>query len=248
MLWSDRVSTMSFVDVVIAVQRLLTTGFASGLPLRGAISMGPLSSRISPLPAATRISMASIYGKGLVPAHDIEKRQEWAGCEIDEACISAYNALCELHRGNSDVADLDHLVKTGRVAHYDVPRKNGNSRAWVVNWTMPGLNEDLVVGAFAKHGKNATKAQGKVENTVTFMRSMRAAAGVGTSCDVGGPGHAPGPLSLKEADGDRLLVRAEGMCGYSTTAATRSRVTTMRQPRAEPLPSSRRPAPRMPRR
>jgi len=42
-LWTPIASMKSFIDIAIVVRNLLVSGMYSGLPLRGAISIGPLS-------------------------------------------------------------------------------------------------------------------------------------------------------------------------------------------------------------
>src|SRR5207247_1936259 len=125
LLWTDRASMMGFLNIVGVARALLVAGFYTGFPLRGAVSFGPLSSLQATHPAATSVSVNSLFGRALVDAYVLEQSQEWAGCVVDERCIDLYTSLAEANKNIPDLADLETLVAGGLLRRYDVPLHEG---------------------------------------------------------------------------------------------------------------------------
>jgi hypothetical protein len=142
LLWTDDNSAESFGNIVKAVQNLLAFSISmiDGIPLRGAISIGQLPSGLHQRPPHTHDFQQSLLGKVLT---EVEKNQEWSGCEITQAAIEFYKNNCSA--GES-------LIEKKEVVFYPVPRKDGESNGYVVDWVnqpKTGIDIPTVTGAFA---------------------------------------------------------------------------------------------------
>lgn len=96
----------SYLDVILAMRYFLVSSVYCGLPVRAAISFGPVSVN-SAYPTAPR-------GLGFKRAVKLEQDQNWHGCMIDDH-LAARPDLAAL---NEDL--LKHKV----LAAYTVPRKS----------------------------------------------------------------------------------------------------------------------------
>jgi hypothetical protein len=145
LIWTDDNSAESFGNIVKAVRSLLAFSMIDGIPLRGAISIGPLSSVLNQWPTQTQNFQLSLFGKAIVDAAEIEKKQEWSGCEISKAAIEFYKSKC---------FDGESLIETKLVLSYPVPRKNETTEidGYVIDWVnhpQAGIDADVVKDAFA---------------------------------------------------------------------------------------------------
>ncbi len=114
-----------------------------GIPLRGAISIGPLTSILNQWPSETHNFQYSLFGKAIVDAIDAEKKQEWCGCEITQAAIESYKKNC---------AAGESLIEKNEIVFYPVPRKDGEISGYVVDWVnhhQAPIDVQTVTDAFA---------------------------------------------------------------------------------------------------
>jgi hypothetical protein len=145
LIWTDDNSAESFGNIVKAVRSLLAFSMIDGIPLRGAISIGPLSSILNQWPTQTQNFQHSVFGKAIVDAAEIEKKQEWSGCEISKAAIEFYKSKC--FEGES-------LIEKKLILSYPVPRKNESTEidGYVIDWVnhpQTGIDANVVRDAFA---------------------------------------------------------------------------------------------------
>jgi hypothetical protein len=174
-LWTQNASMQSFVNIVSAVGKILVSGFYTGLPMRGGIALGELSSMAHAAGPNGNVSIQTVFGKALTDAYKIESIQQWAGCAVSQACIDRYIQESEKHTDSvADLATIDYLESEKILLKYQVPTKSGNEEMWVVNWAK--FNKDMpsqhtVRSAFEMHNKMVSdeSTKKKVENTLAFL-------------------------------------------------------------------------------
>jgi len=181
LIWTDNNSAESFGNIVKAVRSLLAFSMIDGIPLRGAISIGPLSSILNQWPTQTQNFQHSLFGKAIVDAAEIEKKQEWSGCEISKTAIECYKSNC---------FDGESLIEKKVVLSYPVPRKDQNMEidGYVIDWVnhpQAGINASVVTDAFAppfnpdvnEQEKFKTdewpKVKNKLCNTLKFVKKVK---------------------------------------------------------------------------
>jgi len=176
LIWTDDNSVGSFANIVKAVRSLLALSLVSEIPLRGAISIGPLPPSLNQRPPQTHDFQQSLIGKALIEA---EKQQEWCGCEITEAAIEFYKKTCPPENSLIDRKD---------VVFYPIPRKDGAVSGYAVDWVNndhAGIDSPCVRDAFAPpKGPDPTlwenfkedewpKVKRKMCNTLKFVKYVR---------------------------------------------------------------------------
>lgn len=196
--WSNDDSEQAFRDIISVVRGMMAHSCLNGVPLRGAIELGPLSWVQSKYGSKTDNIQQSVFGKGLCQAYELEKDQQWSGCVIGEKAIDHFKAVC--HGG------LDDMVRSRELFVYNVPLKPNHSQAgrsgYVVDWVNHpdvGITESLVRCAFGQHGKlrglsneACQSVNLKIENTLSFVRKVAVATPWWSS---------PGSAVIHEASG-----------------------------------------------
>ncbi len=172
LIWTDDNSVESFANIVKAARSLLALSLVSGIPLRGAISIGPLPPGLNQRPPQTCDFPQSLIGKAL---NEAEKEQEWCGCEVSKAAIEFYKSICDAGESLTDNKDI---------VFYPIPRKNGDVGGYAVDWVnqhLAGINIQTIQDAFApprdRESKNLDKfiaeewprVKIKLCNTLKFM-------------------------------------------------------------------------------
>lgn len=143
-------------------------------PVRGCMTMGELErvdfAQKSGLGGTYNIN--SVYGKGLVTAHEIAESQKWAGTVLNENVVEFINAKLE---NSKDV--LNTYTK-----QFAVPFKAGAKNMQVFNFIKGELNDIAfanyrkgVIDNFANHKKdtNHPSVKEKLDNTLNFLASYR---------------------------------------------------------------------------
>lgn len=184
LLYSANAGMTSFIDICAAVGKLLVSGFATGLPMRGGIALGDLGV-FDGRAAGVDFAIHSLVGLALVRAYQEESAHDWAGCTIEEGCIDHYSNLVQQHSAAvPDLATLGLLESQGMIAQYEAPRKKGAaSRKWVVDWPRHNrtpVSEEMVEKSFVLHGKSTIDVgvQRKIQNTVAYLKFSLARQGV----------------------------------------------------------------------
>lgn len=173
-LWTHDNSVASFFDLLRATQLLFNRCLTIGLPIRGAISSGNLYASsfemnapdISPAHSITENVM---FGKALINAYKLEKKQEWSGCIIDPELRNS-SEFAIRHIFEASLQGEPYLI-------YNVPIKNQvqTERHLVlnwINWRKPSeFTEESIREAFSKHNKSVTapSVPEKIQNTVDFF-------------------------------------------------------------------------------
>jgi hypothetical protein len=169
MFWTDDCSLGSFMQIALVVRNTLESGFYTGLPMRGAISLGDLSFTNLTFGDKTSNFHSLLIGRGLVEAYKLENKQEWAGCIVDECCIKK---VIELEPGMK--VDSDWFLSKKLIIKYEAPYKGGNSKKeYVIRWLKEPqyLNEVNVRKNFSAHKKNILdeNTELKIQNTLKFI-------------------------------------------------------------------------------
>ena len=174
-IWTDNDSADSFVNIVTTVRNLLSFSIIHRLPLRGAISYGPLTAIANQLPSQTHNFQNSLFGKAVVYAFKAEKVQEWVGCMITPNAIKSYKDKC---LGKAP------LIKEKMIATYPVPVKGDKKVVrYVIDWVNhPHTEIDFttVTNAFNPHKRPTPKAAKiiirKLKNTLMFVKHVKPSA------------------------------------------------------------------------
>lgn len=142
------ISSVTGLESLIKFSRLLLNkGIERSVPIRGAISFGELVWNENDSP--------TIYGKAVIDAHSLEKKQEWMG------------VICSLN--------LPHLqTLTDHIVFYPPPMKTGKIQIYgVVRWDVPTseqLLKYLCLDGLTKEGEHLTWEHFgyKIQNTILF--------------------------------------------------------------------------------
>jgi hypothetical protein len=185
--WSDDNSVDAFRNIVSVVRGMMAHSCLSGIPLRGAIDLGPVSWLQGRFASKTLNVQQSIFGKGLCRVVELEKLQQWSGCVVSEAAIDHFKVAHEkLRNGGPLINGLDAMIRRKELCVYDVPFKTNNGQArrsmHVVDWVNHPevrISTRSAADAFAGHQKLKGSESGipsdilsKITNTVEFVRKV----------------------------------------------------------------------------
>ena len=92
-LWTDDTSYSNFFNLIVTVRFMLLNGILSGIPLRGAISCGPISILQETVDAGFSLSIQTFVGKPISDSYELGNCISMSGCVIDENCINEYRAI-----------------------------------------------------------------------------------------------------------------------------------------------------------
>jgi len=164
-LWSNNTSDNSLFRIINHTKSILISCLQHGVPLRGAISRGPLSVK-------KQNGQTIIIGKALTKAYSTESKQNWSGCIIDRDCLA-------------ENSRREYLFKKRFIYEYQVPYKSGRvTDEIVIDWVSSSLNnqelydnditEEFIRDSFGRHNKktNDWSIKTKVDNTVEFYRKV----------------------------------------------------------------------------
>lgn len=180
-IWTDDDSYASFVSIVISVWSAMAEFFIEGIPLRGSITMGPLTTRSTSRMKNNggTLSSVNIFGKSLVNAYKLESEQEWSGCIIDNKCIEKFNDDCNRLGAPLNLIQLEDMSV---ISLYTPPKKKGSiEQQYVVGYPTNFYDLDISVirHIFGKFNKNADNwaVERKVLNTALFFSQQQKSSG-----------------------------------------------------------------------
>ena len=177
LLWTDDVSHLSFILLLDVVKHIIMTNmtWSQGFPIRGAISMGSLSFNHTEINSSKLNITTSLVGDALVKAADLEWKQNWAGCAVNNEII---DYLIERYPMGNILTELEEwklLVK------YKVPMKQNPQRKaeYAVVWPShfssgPKTILDLPIKLTFERNEpmlNPSITQ-KYENTLEFVHYL----------------------------------------------------------------------------
>lgn len=181
--WTNDNAPKNFIRIVTAVRGLMLGALYCGLPLRGAITMGPITAGFAQIQSKSLNFHNAVFGRAIVDAYELEKAQEWSGCVIDRNAVNYFESLQkETARTHPEIVLVENLVHMGVIKEYKVPFKSQPRLEYVVDWVSARRSPvagDSVRHAFLMHNKSVTKpeTQTKIQNTVdfvTFVEALRA--------------------------------------------------------------------------
>jgi hypothetical protein len=179
-IWTEDDSRQSFQDIVSVVRGVMAHSCFEGLPLRGAISVGPVSWFESRLGTAMHNIQSSVFGIGLTRAYQLEKNQEWAGCVVAHESISRFLEKTEL---DSSIKLVEELGRELGILEYWAPFKDHCTKMVVVDWVNhPEVQARslAVKKSFFQHAKvyrqngivDCSGIKHKLRNTLRFVRHV----------------------------------------------------------------------------
>lgn len=175
LMYTEDDSMQSFMDICVSVGRLVMMGFFVGLPMRGSIAIGPLST-FNQQEAEGIFEVYGLLGMSLVKAYSNESRYEWAGCVLDDECVERYEQLYSKAKTEGVASySINDILKHGFLIRYRPPSKDEqNSEQYVINWPKFNrslISENTIQRSFMQHGKNIQNesAKRKLKNTLEFL-------------------------------------------------------------------------------
>jgi hypothetical protein len=162
----ENLTILGFYFLLARCQVLLSTSLADGIPLRGAISYGPVS--------IIENRGTTIVGRGLTRAYTFEASQNWSGGMIDPECFKILNP-------QNPQAIIESLLKdkvNPLIIKYNIPLKDSKYiSGFGFNWPKYALirNEEDVLNSFTKHKKEvfSSKEELMIENTLKYYRHVK---------------------------------------------------------------------------
>jgi hypothetical protein len=164
-IWTSNDKPLSFCQLVFSVNELILSFFKIGLPLRGAISHGPIS-------VVQNNTYTNVFGLSITKAYRTESIQNWAGCMVLRDCIKYVIDNTEYPHETS--THIISLFDFNILLEYEVPMKKGIVILHpTLNWSdgAKKLTREDIVNSFSKHNKDIRNwdVQTKIENTVKFF-------------------------------------------------------------------------------
>lgn len=141
-----------FLETLVACDFLYMAGNASRLPLRGAVTVGTLIDHNNIL-----------VSKEIVEAYEMEKKQNWVGCWINDRCFEYI----------SNEAFVEN-INARAIIEYDIPTKGGTcERGYVYNWATNYILEDCPFLKEMEANLHRDDVKEKYHNTVSFIEYVR---------------------------------------------------------------------------
>ncbi len=176
-IWTEKNNPAAFTELLVVTCEVLAEFFEAGIPLRGAISVGGLTSKGISREKDNKgdeivsMSYINVVGSGIVNAYSMEGKQDWSGCIIDKKCIELFQDSISRKEG---MVDLNTFIENGLINQYNVPKKKGLlSEEYVVNWPLfcEDLTENDVRNMFSAHNKNINdwSVENKISNTIKYV-------------------------------------------------------------------------------
>lgn len=160
----DTLTQRGLLYIISYCRILIGSCLADGIPIRGAISYGPVS--------VEHKRGTTIVGRGLTKAYDLESRQQWAGGIVDKECFDVVS------KENQDL--VDHLINDKEnpiITKYSVPQKGGSIKEELaLDWTIYKLikNSEDIRSAFSMHNKEINEdVEIKIQNTIKFFNDIK---------------------------------------------------------------------------
>ena len=172
--WTNDDSEESLMEIIKVAYRFNLQTVMRFFPARGALVYGEIIyvDFKQHNDAGGLYNINSVFGKGLVEAHEKAEKQHWAGTVIDSTLIN------ELVKRNYKVDSfLSPYSKKYKVPYKKEPEL---LEEYVLNIVKGDLNEDslkngkdMIMRNFSNHNKSVDKqdVKEKIENTLKFLES-----------------------------------------------------------------------------
>ncbi len=176
-LWTKDSTMKSFFELILALTTIMWNGIFTGLPLRGAVTVGSLFTKQLVYPGNNAdVSGQIILGKALAKSYSYSQMHNWHGCVIHPECINHYNQLYSQHPNRTDLVSIQNLIEFGLLGIYKTPLKNGRKKKeYVLRWVSPvtkKMHKDHIKFSFSMHKKNISSkdVKRKIKNTQEFLK------------------------------------------------------------------------------
>jgi len=173
--WSNDDTEASLLEILEVAHKFNWQAIDFFFPSRGAVVYGEIEyvDFKQKNQAGGLYNINSVFGKGLVNAHQKADKQHWAGTVIDETLIE------ELHDRGKEIDNFLELY----AKLYKVPYKDGIDlpEEYVMRIIKGKLNDEAfknysagIKENFARHNKSVDDqdVQEKIENTIKFLESF----------------------------------------------------------------------------
>jgi len=154
-------------NLIAMAQRIVSMSFVNGIPLRGAISFGPIT-------ILQNSRGTNIVGLGLVNAYQLEQTQAWAGGIVDKKCFEQF----PFKRSEHLIKDLLKDKQNPLIIKYNIPLKDKKKRVgYGLTWPKNPLlrNQDDIINAFTMHSKDLPEDQKMtlIDNSVAYFLHVK---------------------------------------------------------------------------
>jgi hypothetical protein len=182
-LWTEDLKYNSFFNLLLTVRAILSEGMRCGIPLRGALVVGPLSVMEERLESNLDNLKLTCIGKSIVEAYLLAEKQSWSGCVITNEAIEEYELSILAFKASqtkysNDRIDqallLTSLERKLLLKKYLVPLKNERLiEKIVVNWVNefnPKWHSSAIRNSFNKYNKPTDNwnVETIIRNTISF--------------------------------------------------------------------------------
>ncbi|SRX51959.1 hypothetical protein [Aequorivita sp. CIP111184] len=144
----------------------LSATMGDGIPLRGAISFGPVT--------IENKRGTTVFGLGLTRAYELESQQQWSGAIIDKEC---FEIIPQIEKHSKLIDRLLQNKINPLIVKYMVPLKTGLSEQFAFDWTEYAFlkTEKDIENAFSANKKETTDPSIKIKimNTKEFFLKMK---------------------------------------------------------------------------
>lgn len=160
----DTLTQRGLLYILSYCRMLIGSCLADGIPIRGALSFGPVS--------VENKRGTTVVGLGLTKAYNLEAKQQWAGGIVDKECFEI------IPKENQDL--VNHLINNKKnpiITKYNVPQKDGSIKEELaMDWTIYQLikSPEDIRAAFSKHNKEINDdVEVKIKNTIKFFNHIK---------------------------------------------------------------------------
>ena len=156
-----------FLYMLAKCQILLSSSLSEGIPLRGALSFGPIS-------IIENKRGTTIVGQGLTKAYMLESSQQWSGGIVDKECFENIPNT----KGDDFIKVLLNDKVNPLIVKYNIPLKDNKFKSgYGFNWPKYNLikSDTDIIEAFSKHKKeiSSEKEQLMLDNTIKYYLHVK---------------------------------------------------------------------------
>ncbi len=172
-LWTNNSKEQSLIELLFAVRLLMSTSMTLGIPLRGAVVMGDIE-------VLEQKGNLSIVGKGLVHAYELENKQVWSGCMVDNGIFTFLKSFQKIVMQSEAPLRVEKL--NSLILKVEVPLKDDKTvESHVINWADNlKMTEKEIHDSFAKYKKREKEdeklskdIEKKIANTISFFKFVQ---------------------------------------------------------------------------
>jgi hypothetical protein len=181
--WTPDDSIKSFYDIIFKSMDILVEGLLRYLPVRGAITIGPLSCFSTA--SDSKPAQVSIFGQPIVEAYELQDKIDLIGCIVDRKAIDAFRVHSFAEK---PTLSIDDLINKKVLVEYEIPHKSGkvtklSSVNWTLNYTWNKIRtareqrqsiRQFITEVFSHYDKDANtwEVRNKLKNTLEYINNI----------------------------------------------------------------------------